>query len=294
MELETENRCDLCDSSAVSSIDSECNICRCETCGFMFDSPRPTVEELARFYSQPTKYEHWLSEEILRDELWQRRLKKMSKHCKHGTLLDVGTGIGQFLHHAQTQFRQVYGTELSDSAIGLAQVKYGLELIKGEIETIQFDDAPFDNITMFHLLEHVPSPKRTIERCWELLSDDGLLFIAVPNDVASFKAKLKIWLKRLGIRKFGNVGRLGLPKIALDGSLEEIHLSHFTPTVLQTVLERSGFTVVDNSLDPYYAAGGLKKIIYDLFRFSCTLLHFFTGVNIYDTIWIVARKSNNN
>ena len=92
--------CDLCGSNQIMVLDAESNICKCGACGYVFDNPRPTTEEVAIFYSKPGKYDLWVREEEARDLLWTRRLRKMEKTKKSGSLLDVGTGAGQFLHHA--------------------------------------------------------------------------------------------------------------------------------------------------------------------------------------------------
>lgn len=290
MKIETLDSCNLCNSYQIEMFDATCNICKCQSCGYIFDNPRPIVDELISFYSKPTKYDSWCSEEQARDSLWKRRLKKMEKTKKNGTLLDIGTGIGQFLHHARKYYIEVFGTEVSESAINIARDKYNLNIIKGEIENIQLGETTFDNITLFHALEHVPNPRTVIEKCGSLLSSKGILIIAVPNDILSLKAKIKIFLKHIRVKKFGNIGKLGLPKINLDGSLNEIHLSHFTPEVLKQLLERSGFFVVENSLDPYYAKNGVKLILHHLYYIFNLILMFVLKRNYYDTIWMVARK----
>ncbi len=291
MKLEHLDFCNLCNSNQIEILDANCNICKCRSCGYIFDNPRPIVDELIDFYSKPTKYDLWLSEEQARDLLWKRRLKKMEKTKKIGNLLDIGTGIGQFLHHARKYYTEVYGTEVSESAINIAKNKYNLNnIIKGEIENIQFKEITFDNITLFHVLEHVPNPKTVLEKCRSLLSSEGVLVIAVPNDILSWKIKVKKFLKNIGVKKFSNLGKLDLPKIKLDGSLAEIHLSHFTPEVLKQLLERVGFSVIENSLDPYYGTKGVKLFYHHLYYIFHLILMFVLKRNYYDTIYIVAKK----
>ena len=295
MKMESLDRCNVCDSTEIRSVDAENRICTCLSCGYVFDSPRPAATEIGDYYSGPAKYDSWLSEESARDVLWKRRLGKLRRRSKGGTLLDVGAGIGQFLHHAKPFFTKVTGTEVSDSAARLARSKYGLDLVRGNLTSIEIGaDGLYDNITMFHVLEHVPNPKKTIRACWRLLRERGVLVVAVPNDILSLsrrsKTRVKKLLWRIGVRRSGDPGALGLKKIALDGSLDEIHLSHFTPSVLQHLLENSGFRVLESSLDPYYVASGLK-----LLRCRCcygiaACVQFILGRNIYETIWMVGEK----
>ena len=289
MKLETLGSCNLCDSSQIDTIDPECNICRCRSCGYIFPNPRPTLDELISFYSQPTKYDTWLSEEETRDALWRRRLKKMHRTRKPGNLLDVGTGTGQFLRHAKPYYTEVCGTEVSESAIEVARTKYNLNVAKGVIEEIEFGTT-FDNISLFHVLEHVPNPRATIERCHSLLNSGGILVIAVPNDVLSLRRYVRLFFRKIGVKRFQDVGAFGMRKIALDGSMNEIHLSLFTPEVLARFLERQGFSVIEQSLDPAYVTSGAKRLLDDAYFLCHSLLRYALKMNHYDTIWTVAEK----
>jgi SAM-dependent methyltransferase len=287
---ETLCSCDVCGGKQIKTLDAGCCISACAACGYVFDNPRPTAQEIAAFYSKPMKYNHWLVEERARDRLWKRRLKKMNKTRKPGSLLDVGTGVGQFLHHARPFYSEVFGTEVSETAIRIAKEKYALTVAKGVLGSVQLPEASFDNITLFHVLEHVPSPKSLIQRCRALLTDGGILVIAVPNDLGSLLSKVKVLLKTLGVRKYSRLGRLGLSRITLDGAMDEIHLSHFTPDVLRRLLEASGFSIVESALDRQYAARGLAEVIWGLYYAVCDVVRTTLKINVYETIWVVARK----
>ena len=62
--------CNICRSGHIQTLDPEFNFCRCESCGYVFDSPRPSFPEISAFYSQAGKYDVWLKEERARDMLW--------------------------------------------------------------------------------------------------------------------------------------------------------------------------------------------------------------------------------
>ncbi len=289
MKLERLEICNLCGSSDLAVIDEGSNICRCTRCGYMFHNPRPTLDEISRHYSRGEQYDPWLEKSEARDILWRRRLHKVLQYKAHGKLLDVGTGIAQFLFFAKDHL-DVTGTEVSESAIRIASDRYNIEVVKGAIEQIDLD-GPFDVITLFHVLEHVHDPTSTIQRCRELLDNEGILIIAVPNDLYGAKALIRRSLSILSIGRFKHYGRLGMPKITLDGSQDEIHLSHFTPSVLKGFLERNGFVVIENTLDPYYAAKGPEKVVHDTLYACCLLVMKLLRINIYNTIWMTARKA---
>jgi 2-polyprenyl-3-methyl-5-hydroxy-6-metoxy-1,4-benzoquinol methylase len=280
--------CSVCRSDRIQKIDSDFNFCRCESCGFIFDSPRPSFAEISVFYSQAGKYDIWLKEERARDMLWKRRLKKLLRTGAKGGLLDIGTGYGQFLHHARPHFEEVSGTEVSESAVALAKEKYGLSLLAGQVEGLDLPSQSFDTITLFHVLEHVPDPVKLVTRCHALLRAHGILVIAVPNDVVAWTSKIKKLGKKLGLSPFQKFS----PKLGISraGTSREIHLSHFTTAVLRRLLERSGLQVMEESLDPYYASSRLRLFLDTAYYTIHCALHATLKINRYDTIWMVACK----
>jgi ubiquinone/menaquinone biosynthesis C-methylase UbiE len=289
-ETETLSRCLLCDSAQIQAVDAEYDLCRCGNCGYIFDNPRPTVGAIVNFYSVPGKYDDWLAAEAPREQLWTRRLKKLVAHAERGDLLDVGAGTGQFLNLARPYFRSVAGTEVSETALKIAKNKYGLNLTPGQIEDSDLPPNYFDTITLFHVLEHVPDPKRTITRCFELLKVGGVLLICVPNDVLAWTSKVKILGKKLGLRPFQKFSpALGIPRIFTSN---EIHLSHFAPPVLKHLLQQSGLEVIDESIDPYYASRGVKQLLHAGYFSFHRVFFGLTRSNRYDTIWMLARKAN--
>ena len=287
-ERETLSRCLVCDSERIQAVDAEYNLCRCEACGYIFDNPRPTLAAIVDFYSAPKKYDTWLVVEDSREELWKRRLKKLLKHAERGNLLDVGTGTGQFLNLAKPYFNRVSGTEVSQTALKIAKEKYSLDISQGQIEDCNLPKNSFDTITLFHVLEHVPDPKKSIARCKELLETGGVLLVCVPNDVLAWTSKVKILGKKFGLRPFQKFSpKVGVPRVFTSN---EIHLSHFAPPVLRRLLEQSGLEVIEESLDPYYASTGIKQMLHSGYYAFHRLLFGLTQVNRYDTIWMMARK----
>lgn len=280
--------CNVCGSDCIEKVDSDFNFCRCNSCGYIFDSPRPSFAEISAFYSKEGKYSPWLKEEHARDMLWKRRLKKVLQSGARGRLLDIGAGFGQFLHHAEPVFSDITGTEVSDSAVARAKEKYGLPLLSGQVEELDLPLQSFDTITLFHVLEHVPDPGRLVTRCHALLRAHGILIIAVPNDVLAWTSKIKKIGKRLGIKSFQKFS----PKLGISraGASREIHLSHFTPAVLRRLLKDRGLQITEESFDPYYVSRGvslyLDRAYYAIHRF----LYAVQKSNRYDTIWMVARK----
>jgi len=82
---------------------------------------------------------------------------------------------------------------------------------------------PFDVVTMWEVIEHVHDPALVLQKCRRWMRPDGLLFLTCPN-VDSLEIML--------------LGREA-PMVTHD------HLNCFTPDAVASLLERSGFTVLD-------------------------------------------------
>lgn len=54
-------------------------------------------------------------------------------------------------------------------------------IIKGNFETHDFKDQKFNLIWMSHVFEHFKSPKNIIKKCYDLMPEDGVLYIATPD-----------------------------------------------------------------------------------------------------------------
>lgn len=277
--LESLSSCPLCAGASFTHLDKAFHFDRCSSCGLVFDNPRPTQAAIAEHYSRAGQYDGWLANIEAREAMWRRRLGKMLPWTVPGSLLDVGTGIGQFLALARPHFSQVYGTELSESAIRIAKERYGLDIFHGTIESLSL--GTYDNLTMIHVLEHVLNPGHTLRRCFELLNSGGRLFLCVPNDLRSWTSRLRALRARL--RPGNNSPVIGLPRC---DAMEEIHLSHFTAETLSFGVRQAGFRVLNVGTDPVYAATGMRLVAHHLNYWVHTVMRLPT----YQALWLVAAK----
>ena len=181
-EYETLRECILCGSKSISHFDY---VSACKKCGLVFNNPRPNMQSISRFYSQEGKTNSWMGADK-QEKAWarlaSRRLRRVLAIKRTGRLLDVGCGIGRFINAARKAGFEVQGIELSTSAVNIAKQKYGLNLLFGDLDDLDFEIEKFDVITLWHSLEHVPYPGRTLTKIKSILADGGYLVIAVPND----------------------------------------------------------------------------------------------------------------
>jgi len=98
-----------------------------------------------------------------------------------GDLLDVGAGNGAFLVRMRQLGWRGTGVDFDAAAVRVCRDVHGLEAHCGTLDSVTLPDASFDVITMSHVIEHLPDPKRTLHRCMQLLKPGGRLVVVTPN-----------------------------------------------------------------------------------------------------------------
>ena len=273
--------CDVCGGIELHTVDARAHVMECASCGYRFVNPRPTQADIAAAYSDPRAYDHWLREEEGRKLMWQKRLDLAERAAggRRGRLLDVGAGIGTFLALARERGWEVTGTEVSESAIRLARKRHSLELIPGQLQEARLPAGSFEVVTLWHVLEHVPSPSSALRTANSLLSPGGMIVVAVPNDARAMvlPRRLKRLLTRTAYERYEPV---------VPG--EEVHLSHFRPDVLRRLLHRTGFEPARVTVDDQYP----KPTSWTSARVGLTrALARTTGLNLGNSLLVTARRA---
>ena len=97
-----------------------------------------------------------------------------------GKVLDIGCGVGDFIHTAEEKGWQGLGVEPSEEAKAIAKTRINANIINSEkIENLS--NESFDLITMWHVLEHVDDLKWQVTQLQRLIKPTGRIVIAVPN-----------------------------------------------------------------------------------------------------------------
>lgn len=220
---------------------------RCRRCGLVYLNPRPHEEMSAIFYQHEaytpftsTHQQHSVFDRLYRalrlfNNRWKRQKIERLRPEK-GSLLDVGCGTGEFLLEMAKSGWQVRGVEKDARAAAYAVESLELRVVAGGIERLPAMPASFEVVTLWHVLEHLYDPHRTLMQIRDLLKVGGLLVLAVPN-VESIDAKVyrDSW-------------------VAFDAPR---HLQHFTLQTLRTLCEMHKFTFVKSlalPFDPYFNA----------------------------------------
>lgn len=232
-------RCDLCGADDAALFMEERDrffnrgeiftLVRCRQCGLVYLNPRPTPEEMARYY--PDEYVAF-SRAIEDEPGIVNRLDRMYgiyKKCRAvvsaqpsgGRLLDLGCATGNFLNAMRARDGwEVYGVEVNANAAEYARRRFGLNVFTGELADAHFPDKFFDVVTLWDVLEHLHEPTRTLREIGRILVPGGLLVASMPN------------LDSLDARLFSRYW------VGLDAPR---HLYVFTPDTARALFIKTGY-----------------------------------------------------
>lgn len=189
-------QCPLCKQSKFSpylsckdhTVSSETfQLQQCLGCGFVITSPRPDEVMMPGYYQSNNYISHTDSSSGLIDKVyqiartvtvrWKYNIIRKHGSVKPASVLDFGCGTGAFLKYCQNKGLNTAGVEPSHIAREKAEQITG-QLIVPELTQIQ---EKFDAITLWHVLEHVYDLDATVSTLKDRLSENGTIFIAVPN-----------------------------------------------------------------------------------------------------------------
>lgn len=220
------------------------SLVRCGRCGLIYLNPRPTQEEMSRYY--PKEYDRYrpaIEDEPSGLKRWllrygiQKRCRAITARKKGGRLLDVGCATGIFLAEMRRHGQwELHGVETTREAVAYARTRFGLDIFIGELEEAGYPDRYFDVITLWDVLEHLPDPRFTLLEIRRIMKPDGILLLQVP-DVNSLEARLfgRFWIG------------LDIPR----------HLYLFSKQTLKPLLQQAGF----EAREIEYFSGGYHTFI---------------------------------
>ena len=190
------NQCPICDHTELEDwleipdhfLSKETfKVQRCKHCKALLTNPRPDEKSVVKYYKSDSYISHSNQSKsftgfiykLVRNYTIGKKLKVIERFSFKGKLLDYGCGTGHFLSGASKAGWQVSGIEPDDTARN--QVDSSLSSsIHSSVDAID-EDARFNVITLFHVLEHVHRLEETLNQLISRLDKNGVLFLALPN-----------------------------------------------------------------------------------------------------------------
>ena len=163
-------------------------ILECKDCGLLYTTPRPNKEEIGKYYQSDEYYSHQENKEGFIPKVYEKvksinlrnKYKIATEKTTRGKILDIGCGVGDFLHTMEQQGWECTGVEPSEDAKAIAKKRIKGQLLSSE-EQENLSDGSFDVITMWHVLEHVDALRWQIQQLYRLCKPGGRIIIALPN-----------------------------------------------------------------------------------------------------------------
>lgn len=159
---------------------SEVRLWLCDDCGLGYSDPQPRDIVERRYLTQYDLADHFGALAGRKGVLNAGRLDRLPVPAPGQKLLDVGCGDGQFGAEAQQRGWEPYGVELNPPAAKRARER-GLTMVEGLLQDAELPSAPFDLVTAWDVIEHVPEPRPFVERLASLVAPGGLLVVTTLN-----------------------------------------------------------------------------------------------------------------
>jgi hypothetical protein len=201
------------------------DVCQCRACLALFANPCFTpygfgvlFEEAGQSYgASPGRFDEQI------DWLGKRGLLKDG-----ATLLDVGCSDGGFVRRLPAGMLGI-GVDIDQPSIDRALAARNganAEFYAADFEQFEIGQK-VDVITMFHVLEHLPSPRVVLEHLASMSSSDTRLLVEVP------------------ILERGSTNDI-------NGFFSVQHLTHFSRASLENLMGTSGWRVIETQIQPDY------------------------------------------
>jgi SAM-dependent methyltransferase len=148
----------------------------------VFISPVP--EDLGAYYppSYPAYEIHSDQFTGAPDSLDQNKLSIVRRHVTGGRLLEIGPGSGGFLRVAKEAGFHVEAVEMDQYCCDFLRETLGIATVHTQNIISSLATLPsYDVIVLWHVIEHLPSPKSVFEHLVKHLNPDGVLVLTAPN-----------------------------------------------------------------------------------------------------------------
>jgi 2-polyprenyl-3-methyl-5-hydroxy-6-metoxy-1,4-benzoquinol methylase len=167
---------------------------QCTQCALLFIHPVP--EDLGRYY--PNDY-YYVPESIdfldVNHGHEKYKIDIIRRFKTSGRLLEIGPSLGTFSYAAKLAGFEVNAIEMStECSQYLNNVAHIPTVNTADTDAALLSLKPFDVITLWHVIEHLVDPWKTLDHIARRLKPDGICILAAPNpDAFQFKVIGKRW-----------------------------------------------------------------------------------------------------
>lgn len=222
-------KCPACGGHESSPVRTSADIVQCRQCEMVYLRTRLTRDAMRKLYQSYAEAGSHMALPKSLKEAGEHGLKRdyflkeiMEFVPPGGGFLDVGCGWGAFLLNSWVKGFQPRGIELTNDCLNYAVKELGIPVANTQLEDTEIIPGSLRVVTMNHVLEHLPEPRKALRKVLDSLEPGGMYCGIVPNFSSVCSGILKekwYWLD------------------------PNYHYQHFTPATLRKMLSDAGFTV---------------------------------------------------
>lgn len=182
--------CPVCGGNDSRNVCKDAPYRRCRNCKTVFNTAHATLSYSDDYFTADYKAQYGRTYEDDFDAIYRSakfrlqrilRLQKKYGSAKHVSVLDIGCALGFFLKAAEDAgFTDLHGIEISAFAAGYAEKRFGYEIQQSSFDKAAIA-APYDLISAWYFLEHLPETGNAVARIYDALKPGGIAAFSLPS-----------------------------------------------------------------------------------------------------------------
>lgn len=231
MQFHVLSRVKLCLPSEVK-LPSQYDVVACGVCGYCYADTLASMEDYDNYYTKHNYYSSTVVSDVSVNIPTTVMNNFCLEVCKHGDrILDVGFGYGNFLKFLKMKgYTNLFGIDPSwESVKHITQYEISAK-VGSAYNLSSFDGDMMDVVVITGVLEHLLRPSLAIVSIQNVLKDNGVVILTVPN-----------------------CNNLRYDNSPTCNNFNQEHINYFSPKTLLGLMGKYGFFMEKIITEPYYA-----------------------------------------
>jgi len=175
------------------------DIVACRNCGLLCRSPHPSADAITEAYSEDRYGREHLDSEFRLQRHWaEYKVRTLMSRLpgfafRVPLVVEVGSFVGGFLSAGRERGWRMLGVDPGREVASFCRDR-GLNVFCGTLIETPIEPGTVDAVAIWNTFDQLPNPDSTLAAARQMLGEQGILVIRVPNG-ASFR-HLLAWQKR--------------------------------------------------------------------------------------------------